>query len=78
VAAAKALNWHHEVWRWVVAAPPIVASALLAIHAHRHARAYADAMERGDPLPDRRWPRAVALALAVYAVIALIAAAVDG
>src|SRR5207244_3986724 len=28
VAAAKALDFHHEVWRWVIAGPPILAAAL--------------------------------------------------
>ena len=29
VVAAKALEFHHDAWRWIVAVPPIVAGAIL-------------------------------------------------
>jgi putative membrane protein len=77
IAAAKALNWHHEIWRWVIAVPPIVASLLLALHALHQQRAYADAMERGAALPTSRWPRALAIGIAIYALVALLAAVLD-
>jgi putative membrane protein len=78
IAAAKALNFDHEVWRWVVAAPPVLAGALLAAEAPARWRRYEDAMRAGRPLPVGRGMAAVGLALALYAVVALIAAALDG
>jgi putative membrane protein len=78
IAAAKALNFDHEVWRWVIAAPPVLAGALLAAEAPARWRRYEDAMRAGRPLPVGRGMAAVGLALALYAVVALIAAALDG
>ena len=78
VAAAKALDFNHETWRWVIAAPPIVAGVLLAAEAPARWRRYEDAMRAGRPLPVGRGMAAVGLALALYAVVALIAAVLDG
>jgi putative membrane protein len=78
IAAAKALHFDHEAWRWIIAAPPILAGALLAADAPARWRRYEDAMREGRPLPVGRGMAAVGLALAVYAVVALIAAALDG
>jgi putative membrane protein len=78
IAAAKALNFDHEAWRWVIATPPILAGALLAAQAPVRRRRYEEAMRGGRPLPTGRGMAAVGLGLAVYAVVALIAAALDG
>lgn len=78
IAAAKALDFNHEVWRWVIAAPPIAAGVLLAAEAPARWRRYEQAMRAGRPLPVGRGMASVGLALAVYAVIALIATALDG
>jgi putative membrane protein len=78
IAAAKALDFHHEVWRWVIAAPPILAGALLALDATTRWRSYEDAMRAGRPLPSGRGLRLVGVALAVYAIVALLVAAIDG
>jgi putative membrane protein len=78
IAAAKALNFDHETWRWLIATPPIVAGALLAAQAPARRRRYEEAMRSGRPLPAGRGMAAVGLGLAVYAVVALIAAALDG
>jgi putative membrane protein len=78
VAAAKALNFNHEVLRWVIAAPAILAGALLALDAPVRWRSYDDAMRARRPLPARRGLRLVGVALAVYALVALVAAAIDG
>jgi putative membrane protein len=51
IAAAKALNFEHETWRWLVATPPIVAGALLAAEAPSRWRRYEQAMREGRPLP---------------------------
>ena len=40
VFAAKGLRFEHEVWRWVIAPPPIVAGAALAIDARARWRRY--------------------------------------
>jgi putative membrane protein len=78
IAAAKALNFDHEAWRWVIATPPIVAGALLAAGAPGRWRRYEDAMRSSRPLPVGRGMAAVGLGLAAYAVLALIAAVLDG
>jgi putative membrane protein len=78
IAAAKALNFDHEAWRWVIAAPPIVAGALLAAEAPARWRRYEEAMRSGRPLPKGRRIAAVGLGLAVYALLALLAAVLDG
>jgi len=78
IAAAKALDFNHETWRWVIAAPPIVAGALLAAEAPARWRKYEDAMRAGRPLPVGRGTAGVGLALALYAVVALIATLLDG
>jgi putative membrane protein len=78
LVAAKALDFDHDVLRWVISAPPILAGVLLAAQAPARCRRYEDAMRAGRPLPVGRGIVAVGLALAVYAVLALIAAALDG
>ena len=78
VAAAKALHFNHDTWRWLISAPPILAGALLAAHASRRWRSYEDAMRAGRPLPVGRGAAALGLALAAYAVVALLAAVLDG
>jgi putative membrane protein len=78
IAAAKALDFNHEAWRWVIAAPPIVAGALLAAAAPARWRRYEQAMRAGRPLPVGPGTAVVGLGLALYAVVALIVAALDG
>jgi putative membrane protein len=77
VAAAKALDFHHDTWRWLIAGPPILAGALLAAQAPARWRRYEDAMRGGRRLPVGRGTAALGLGLAVYAVVALIATALD-
>jgi putative membrane protein len=77
VAAAKALEFNHELWRWVVAGPPIVAGTLLAFEAQRRWRLYEREMQAGRPLPASRRVALVGVLVAVYAVVALIATALD-
>ena len=33
LVAAKAIDFHHEAWRWVVAVPPILGGAAMALEA---------------------------------------------
>ena len=77
VAAAKALEFQHELWRWVVAAPPLVAGALLAAEAMFRWQAYENAMRAGRRLPVGRGLKAVSIGIAVYGVLALLAVVLD-
>jgi putative membrane protein len=74
---AKALEFHHELLRWVVSAPPIVAGALLAGDSYRRWRAYEDAMQSGRPLLTGRGLPVLAIALALYGVVVLVVIAID-
>jgi putative membrane protein len=77
IAAAKALDFDHEVWRWVIAAPPIVAGAILAIDARARWRRYENAMRARRPLPAGRGIQLIGAAVAIYAVVALIVSALE-
>jgi putative membrane protein len=78
IAAAKALHFEHEVWRWLVSAPPILGGAMLAFEAKRRWAVYERDIEAGRPLPVGRWVAPVGVALCVYALLALLAAVLDG
>jgi len=78
VVAAKALDFHHEIVRWAIAAPPIVAGALLALEGHRRWHAYEAAMRQAQPLNTGRHLLTVAVAVASYALVVLILSALDG
>jgi len=51
--AAKTLNFQNELWRWIVATPPLLAGGLLAFEARRRWAAYEEAMRTQRPLPGR-------------------------
>src|SRR3954468_16477429 len=76
--AAKALNFNHDVYRWIVAAPPIALGATLAIEAVVRWRVYESAMREGRRLPAGRGVKLFGVAVAVYAVFALTATILDG
>jgi putative membrane protein len=77
VAAAKAVEFHHEWVRWLIAAPPILAGGGLAVEAAARWRIYEHAM-RGDlPLPVGRRITLIAVALSAYALLAGVAIALD-
>lgn len=78
IAAAKALNFNHETWRWLIATPPILAGALLAAEAPARWRRYEQAMRERHALPVGHRTTAIGVGLALYAVLALLAAALDG
>lgn len=78
VVAAKALEFHHDAWRWAVAVPPIVAGGILALESRRRWQLVQDAMEAGRPLPVGRGLRAIGAFLCAYAVLVLVASVVDG
>ena len=78
IAAAKALEFNHDVYRWIVAAPPIAGGALLALEATARRKTYQDAMRAGGALPGSRGLRVLGVALGVYALVALVAVALDG
>ena len=78
IVAAKALEFNHDVWRWILAVPPVLAGAAMAGLATVRWREYEEAMRAGRPLPVGRGLRLVGVALCVYAVLALLASALDG
>jgi len=78
VAAAKALDWNHDAWRWVVALPPFAGGAILAAYAARRLRDVEAAMNAGRELPGMRAPFILGVSLAVFAVVALLASILDG
>jgi putative membrane protein len=78
VVAAKALDFESEVWRWVVAGPPLVAGTALALRSRVRHRAYEAAMRAARPLPAGPDAGVFALGLAAYAVAVIVATALDG
>jgi putative membrane protein len=78
VVAAKALDFHHDLVRWAIAVPPIVAGALLALESHRRWRIYETAMRRAQPLNTGRHLATLAIALAGYALLVLLLTVLDG
>ena len=76
--AAKAIEFHHEAWRWIVALPPMLAGGVMSVEARRRWTAYERAMRAGDPLPAGRSVEIVSGFVVAYAVIVLVAAALDG
>ena len=78
VAAAKAIEFNEDLWRWVVAGPPLVAGAVLAVAATTRWRTYESAMDAGERLPVGRGLGPGGVLLCLYAVVALIAMILDG
>jgi putative membrane protein len=78
VFAAKGLDFQHEVWRWVIAAPPILAGAALAVDARARWRRYEEAMLDERPLPDSRGITLLGAGLGIYAVVALVVSVLEG
>jgi putative membrane protein len=78
IVVAKALEFQHEIWRWTVAVPPMLAGAVIAGRAASRWREYEDAMASGRRLPVGRGMRLLGFGVAAYALLALIASAVDG
>lgn len=78
IAAAKALNFEHDLARWLVAAPPVLGGVLLAAMAPRRMHAYERAMRSDRSLPVGGHPALLAVGLAAYGVLALVVSAVDG
>ncbi len=76
LVAAKALEFESEAWRWAVSAPPMAAGALLALRSRARRDAYDAAMRAGRPLPDDRDAGTIAVGLAVYAAVVLVASAI--
>lgn len=78
IVAAKALNFDHDVWRWVVSVPPIAGGGILAAYATMHWRRYEAAMRAGRELPVGRGAVTLGIAIAIYAALVLVAAIADG
>ena len=62
----------------LIAVPPVLAGATMAGRATVRWREYEEAMRAGRPSPVGRGLRLVGVALCVYAVLALLASALDG
>jgi len=78
VFAAKGLRFDHEVWRWFIAAPPIIAGAVVAVDARARWRRYEQAMLAQRPLPDARGITALGVGLGIYAIVALVVSVIEG
>ena len=78
VAAAKLADFQHELVRWVIAGPPLVAGAMTASRAAGRWRTYEDAMRRGASLPVGRGVGLLAHGLAAYGAVVVVALALDG
>jgi putative membrane protein len=78
IVAAKAIEFDHEVWRWVVCMPPLLGGAALALRSRRLRRGNDEAMRAGRPLPAGRDADILSLALALYAVVVIVAIVLDG
>lgn len=78
IIAAKALNFEHEVWRWVVAVPPILGGTAFALDAFARWRGYETAMRTSSPLPAGRGLKVLALGVGAYGVVVLVAIVLDG
>ena len=77
VAIAKALDFQHEAIRWLLAVPPIVGGALIALDASARWRTYERAMRAGEQLPAGRGLSFLSAGLCLYAVAALMGIALD-
>lgn len=77
VAAAKALDFQHELVRWLVAAPPLVAGTVLAAASVRRWRTVETTMRQGGRLPVDRDVRLLGFGIAAYGVLVLVACALD-
>ena len=78
IVAAKALDFHHDVLRWLVAVPPIVGGGLLAALATARWRRFESAMRAGRELPIGSTIVVLGVAIALYAVLVLVATIADG
>jgi putative membrane protein len=78
LVAAKAIDFNHEVLRWIVAAPPIAGGALVAAAATVRWRRYEEAMRAGRELPVGRGVVVLGFSIAVYALVVLAATILDG
>jgi putative membrane protein len=78
VAAAKALHFNHDVYRWIVAAPPAFLGIGLMAEAVVRWRTYESSMREGRRLPVGRGITALGVFLCIYAVVAIVATILDG
>ena len=77
LVAAKAIEFDHAALRWIVAVPPVLGGAALALEARARWRAYERAMRAGDPLPAGGSIGLVSALVAAYAVVVLLAVVLD-
>lgn len=77
LAAAKALEFDHELARWLISAPPVLAGAVLAARAPKRWRATQDALAEDRPIPVGHTIAPLGFGLAAYAILALVVVALD-
>lgn len=77
-AAAKGLRFDHDLLRWMVAAPPMAAGAVLSVAALKRWRATEGAMHQGTPIAIGKGFNLLAFMVAAYAVVVLAASILDG
>jgi putative membrane protein len=75
--AAKAIEFEHDVWRWVVCLPPLLGGAAVALRSRGRRRANDEAMHAGRPLPTGPDADILSFALALYAVLVIVAVVFD-
>ncbi len=78
VAAAKLADFEHELVRWIVAGPPLLAGTVLAAGSSGRFRRYDEAMREGRALPIGGDLRILGPGLALYGLVVLLAVALDG
>jgi putative membrane protein len=75
--AAKVGDFGSEAWRWAVSGPPIAGGAAAVVAARGRWRRYEAAMRAGEPLPVGAGTTLITVATAAYAVLVLLALALD-
>ena len=74
----KAVTFDSDVFRWVVALPPIVGGVALAAYALKRRGGYEAAMRERTPLRAGQGLPLIVGAICAYGVIALVAIVLDG
>ena len=77
VVAAKGIDFHHDGWRWAVAAPPLLAAAAVGATAARRYASYEAAIAEGRRLPVGRWTGLLGLGVALYVALVVVAVIAD-
>jgi putative membrane protein len=77
LAAGQLLEFHSTAARLVVALPPIVLGAALALTSYRRWEANQRALRLGEPLPAAGPPRVLAVGIGALAVVVAVIVVID-